>query len=55
VATAVRTLFLDDLDGTAGEAALSSAYPPATLARLVDAKRQYDPGNLFRSNPNIRP
>ncbi len=41
--------------GDDGEAALRAAYPPATLARLVEVKRRYDPGNLFRSNLNIRP
>jgi FAD/FMN-containing dehydrogenase len=41
--------------GSVGEAALNAAYPPATLARLADAKRRYDPGNLFRSNLNVRP
>jgi FAD/FMN-containing dehydrogenase len=32
---------------------LHRAYPPATLARLVDVKRRYDPGNLFRRNMNV--
>ena len=41
--------------GTDGEAALNAAYPPATLARLAEAKRRYDPGNVFRSNLNIQP
>ena len=41
--------------GSDGEAALNAAYPPATLARLADAKRRYDPGNLFRSNLNVPP
>jgi len=41
--------------GTNDEAALHAAYPPATLARLVATKQRYDPGNLFRSNLNIRP
>jgi len=34
---------------------LHAAYPQATLARLGDVKRRYDPGNLFRSNLNVRP
>jgi FAD/FMN-containing dehydrogenase len=38
-----------------GEAQLHAAYPPATLARLADIKRRYDPGNVFRSNLNIPP
>jgi FAD/FMN-containing dehydrogenase len=31
------------------------AYPPATLKRLVQVKRQYDPDNLFHRNLNITP
>ena len=30
------------------------AYPPATLKRLAEVKRQYDPDNLFRLNLNVR-
>jgi hypothetical protein len=30
-------------------------YPPATLARLREVKRTWDPGNLFRRNHNILP
>jgi len=41
--------------GTRDEAALHAAYPPATLARLGDVKRRFDPGNLFCSNLNVRP
>ncbi|MEV0272151.1 FAD-binding oxidoreductase [Hamadaea sp. NPDC050747] len=32
-----------------------AAYPGATFDRLVAAKRQYDPENLFRRNQNIPP
>ena len=38
-----------------GEAQLHAAYPPATLARLAEIKRRYDPGNVFHSNLNIPP
>ena len=38
-----------------GAAGLRSAYPEATLARLRQVKRQYDPENLFRLNQNIAP
>jgi FAD/FMN-containing dehydrogenase len=31
------------------------AYPPATLARLAEIKRRYDPQNLFQLNQNIPP
>ena len=31
------------------------AYPPATWSRLVEAKRRYDPENIFRLNQNIPP
>lgn len=41
--------------GADGEAALHAAYPPATLARLSEVKRRYDPDNRFRSNLNIPP
>ena len=31
------------------------AYPGSTWHRLVQVKRRYDPGNLFRRNQNIPP
>jgi FAD/FMN-containing dehydrogenase len=40
---------------TATEADLAKAYPAATWARLAEAKRAYDPANLFRRNHNIHP
>lgn len=38
-----------------GLEAVGAAYPPATLARLRDVKRRYDPDNVFGHNHNIRP
>jgi FAD/FMN-containing dehydrogenase len=34
---------------------VADAFPPATLTRLRELKRRYDPGNLFRDNFNITP
>ena len=41
--------------GDEGEQGVRRAYPPATLDRLAQVKRQYDPHDLFRLNENIRP
>jgi FAD/FMN-containing dehydrogenase len=38
-----------------GEERVRAAYPGATWDRLVEVKRRYDPGNLFRLNQNIAP
>jgi FAD/FMN-containing dehydrogenase len=38
-----------------GEDRVRSAYPPATYARLAEVKRRWDPDNLARLNPNVRP
>ena len=38
-----------------GEEGVRRAYPPATLERLADVKRRYDPDNLFRLNLNVAP
>lgn len=40
--------------GDEGEQGVRRAYPPATLDRLDQVKRQYDPDDLFRLNENIR-
>jgi len=41
--------------GEEGEAGVRRAYPLATLQRLVQVKRRYDPDNLFHRNLNIPP
>lgn len=38
-----------------GIARLRSSYGPEKYERLVELKRQWDPGNLFRLNQNISP
>jgi FAD/FMN-containing dehydrogenase len=34
---------------------IAALWPPATLARLVEVKRAWDPDNVFRRNFNVRP
>jgi hypothetical protein len=41
--------------GDEGEERTRAAYHPPTYERLVALKSIYDPGNLFRSNPVLRP
>ncbi len=41
--------------GAQEQAGRDIAYPAATLARLRQVKRRYDPENLFRLNTNITP
>jgi FAD/FMN-containing dehydrogenase len=50
IANGVYVNFLGDEPDRIGD-----AYPGPTLARLVEAKRRYDPTNLFHLNQNIRP
>jgi FAD/FMN-containing dehydrogenase len=38
-----------------GPERVREAYPGPTWDRLVEVKRRYDPGNLFRLNQNILP
>ncbi|MFI6743046.1 FAD-binding oxidoreductase [Nonomuraea sp. NPDC050451] len=40
---------------SAGEEDVAAVYPTGTYERLAAVKRQYDPGNLFARNHNIRP
>jgi FAD/FMN-containing dehydrogenase len=41
--------------GEEGEAGVRRVYPPATLKRLAQVKRRYDPNNLFHLNLNVAP
>ena len=41
--------------GSATEEDVTAMYPAQTDRRLAAVKRQYDPGNLFARNHNIRP
>ena len=41
--------------GDEGPDRVRQAYPGPTWDRLVEIKRRYDPGNLFRLNQNIPP
>jgi FAD/FMN-containing dehydrogenase len=34
---------------------IAALWPPATLARLTEVKRAWDPDNVFRRNFNVRP
>ncbi|GAB2637484.1 FAD-binding oxidoreductase [Kribbella swartbergensis] len=40
---------------SATEEDVAAIYPAATYQRLAAVKRQYDPGNLFARNHNVRP
>ncbi len=40
---------------SATDADVAGIYPPHTYQRLAEVKRQYDPGNLFDRNHNVRP
>ena len=44
-----------NFQGSATDADLRAAYPPATLARLRAVKHAYDPRNLFDRNLNVAP
>jgi FAD binding domain-containing protein/berberine-like enzyme len=50
-------VYINYLGAEADEGAerIKAAYGPATHRRLAAVKQQYDPGNFFRLNQNIRP
>ena len=39
--------------GNEGEERVRAAYGEENLARLIELKNRYDPGNFFRLNQNI--
>jgi hypothetical protein len=41
--------------GDDGQERARRAYPAATLKRLAQVKRRYDPRNLFHLNLNVQP
>ena len=49
-----RRRYVNYLGDDETQDAVQSAYGP-NYARLVEIKRRYDPGNLFRLNQNIKP
>ena len=51
----VRTPAYVGFIGEEGEEGVRRAYPPATLERLAQVKRRYDPDNLFHLNLNVAP
>jgi FAD/FMN-containing dehydrogenase len=40
---------------SATEEDVAAVYPAPTYQRLAAVKREYDPGNLFAGNHNVRP
>ncbi|WP_214325055.1 FAD-binding oxidoreductase [Nonomuraea sediminis] len=44
-----------NFQASATEADVAAIYPAQTYERLAAVKRQYDPGNLFAGNHNVRP
>jgi len=47
-------VYVNFLDNEPGDR-VRAAYGPAAYARLLEVKRRYDPGNVFRSNHNLDP
>lgn len=47
--------YLNFLSEVADARSVEGAYGAARYQRLVDLKRRYDPGNVFRLNQNVRP
>ncbi len=47
--------YVNFVRGDDDEAAVRSAYPDATYARLAQVKAKYDPENIFHRNQNVPP
>jgi FAD/FMN-containing dehydrogenase len=54
VAPHINGAYANFLSSATGDE-VAAIYPPDTYKRLASVKRQYDPGNLFAGNHNIRP
>jgi hypothetical protein len=55
-AVGVRTLGMyGSFTASTDPAIVERMYPPATLRRLRELKRVWDPANLFGRNHNVRP
>lgn len=48
-------VYVNIMTADEGEERALEAYGPKKYQRLVALKNKYNPGNLFRSNMNIKP